>query len=137
MGCGQCVPACPHDAIEAHGDLARAAAVAAGGNGALILAPEAAAHFYPAKPEQVVNACQAAGFRVVTRGVIGVQVSTGALSKEAAQAHGLPNTNGAVLSQITAGGPAAKAGLEPGDVIVEFNGRPVIDSDALVAMVVP
>ena len=72
----------------------------------------------------------------VTRGVIGVQVSTGALSKEAAEAHGLPNTNGAVLSQITAGGPAAKAGLEPGDVIVEFNGRPVIDSDALVAMVV-
>ncbi|MCA1652343.1 MAG: PDZ domain-containing protein [Acidobacteria bacterium] len=72
----------------------------------------------------------------VTRGVIGVQVSTGALSKEAAQAHGLPNTNGAVLSQITPGGPAAKAGLEPGDVIVEFNGRPVTDSDALVAMVV-
>ncbi|MEO6067594.1 MAG: diguanylate cyclase [Gemmatimonadota bacterium] len=71
VGCGQCVPACPHNAIEAHGDLARAAAVAAGGIGALILAPEAAAHFYPAKPEQVVNACQAAGFRVVTRGVIG------------------------------------------------------------------
>jgi diguanylate cyclase (GGDEF)-like protein len=71
VGCGQCVPACPHNAIEAHGDLARAAAVAAGGMGALILAPEAAVHFYPAKPEQVVNACQAAGFRVVTRGVIG------------------------------------------------------------------
>ena len=71
VGCGQCVPACPHGAIAAHGDLARAAAVAAGGIGALILAPEAAAHFYPAKPEQVVNACQAAGFRVVTRGVIG------------------------------------------------------------------
>jgi diguanylate cyclase (GGDEF)-like protein len=71
VGCGQCVPACPHGAIAAQGDLARAAAVAAGGNGALILAPEAAAHFYPAKPEQVVNACQAAGFRVVTRGVIG------------------------------------------------------------------
>ena len=71
VGCGQCVPACPHGAIAAHGDLARAAAVAAGGIGALILAPEAAAHFYPAKPEQVVNACQAAGFRVVTRGVLG------------------------------------------------------------------
>jgi serine protease Do len=32
--------------------------------------------------------------------------------------------------------PAAKAGLERGDVIVEYNGRPVVDSDALVAMVV-
>ena len=71
VGCGLCVPACPHGAIAFSGDLARAATVAAGGNGALILAPEAAAHFYPAKPEQVVNACQAAGFRVVTRGVIG------------------------------------------------------------------
>jgi diguanylate cyclase (GGDEF)-like protein len=30
-----------------------------------------AAHFYPASPEQVVNACYAAGFRVVNRGVLG------------------------------------------------------------------
>jgi serine protease Do len=37
---------------------------------------------------------------------------------------------------VRPGGPASKAGLEPGDVIVEFNGRPVKDSDALVAMVV-
>ena len=33
--------------------------------------PESAAHFYPATPEQVINACYAAGFRAVTRGVIG------------------------------------------------------------------
>src|SRR5262249_60189869 len=46
-------------------------AVAARGGGVLILSPEAAAHFYPATPEQVVNACYAAGFRVVSRGVIG------------------------------------------------------------------
>ncbi len=69
--CGLCVPACPHDAIEVTGELGRAMAVAARGGGVLILAPEAAAHFYPATPEQVVNACYAAGFRMVTRGVIG------------------------------------------------------------------
>ena len=46
-------------------------AVAARGGGTLILSPEVAAHFYPATPEQVVNACYAAGFRNVTRGVIG------------------------------------------------------------------
>ena len=34
------------------------------------------------------------------------------------------------------GGAAAKAGIEPGDVIVEFNGRPVTNSDELVKMVV-
>jgi serine protease Do len=72
----------------------------------------------------------------VTRGVIGVQVSKDPISKEAAAAFGLPSTNGAVLSSVTPGKPADKAGLQPGDVIVELNGRPVVDSDALVAMVV-
>ena len=72
----------------------------------------------------------------VTRGVIGVQVQRDPLTKETAQALGLPNTNGAVLSLVSPDGPAAKAGLEPGDVIVEYNGRPVEDSDALVGMVV-
>ena len=38
--------------------------------------------------------------------------------------------------RVIPGGPADKAGLEPGDVIIEFNGRPVADSDALVNMVV-
>lgn len=69
--CGLCVPACPHSAIEVTGELGRAMAVAARGGGVLILSPEAAAHFYPATPEQVVNACYAAGFRVVNRGVLG------------------------------------------------------------------
>ncbi len=72
----------------------------------------------------------------VTRGVIGVQVQRDRITKETAAALGLSNTSGAVLSTISPGGPAAKAGLEPGDVIVEYNGRPVTDSDALVAMVV-
>jgi diguanylate cyclase (GGDEF)-like protein len=45
--------------------------VVARGGGVLILTPEAAAHFYPATPEQVINACYAAGFRVVNRGVVG------------------------------------------------------------------
>jgi serine protease Do len=72
----------------------------------------------------------------VTRGVIGVQVRRDPLTKEQAEAFGLPNTTGAVLSTVNPNGPADKAGLEPGDVIVEFNGRPVPDSDALVSMVV-
>ena len=69
--CGECVPACPHDAITAGGELGRALEVAARGEGILILGPESAAHFFPATPEQVVNACYAAGFRVVSRGVLG------------------------------------------------------------------
>lgn len=71
IACGECLPACPHQAIHASGEIGRALTVAARGDGILILSPEAAAHFYPATPEQVVNACYAAGFRAVHRGVIG------------------------------------------------------------------
>jgi diguanylate cyclase (GGDEF)-like protein len=69
--CGQCVPACPHDAVKVNGEIGRALAIASGGDGFLILSPESVAHFYPATPEQVINACYAVGFRSVTRGVIG------------------------------------------------------------------
>ena len=69
--CGQCLPACPHHAIKVNGEIGRALAIASQGDGVLILSPESVAHFYPATPEQVINACYEAGFRAVTRGVIG------------------------------------------------------------------
>jgi serine protease Do len=72
----------------------------------------------------------------VTRGVIGVNVRTYPLTKEDARAFGLPNTNGAVIVAVIEGQPAAKAGLQRGDVITEFNGKPVADNEALVGMVV-
>jgi len=72
----------------------------------------------------------------ISRGVIGVSISRDPITKEVAKELGLPNTNGAVISSVSPNTPAAKAGLERGDVIVEFNGRPVTDSDSLVAMVV-
>jgi serine protease Do len=72
----------------------------------------------------------------ITRGVIGVEVNVDPLSKEVAEGLGLPSSSGALLRTVRPAGPAGKAGLEAGDVIVEFNGRPVKDSDALVAMVV-
>jgi diguanylate cyclase (GGDEF)-like protein len=68
---GSCLPECPHDAIRAVGDLARAEELARTGAAVLILAVEAAAHFYPNTPEQVVNACYKAGFRAVHHGVLG------------------------------------------------------------------
>ena len=72
----------------------------------------------------------------VVRGVIGVLVSADPITKEVAQGLGLPGPGGALLSQIKPGDPADKAGLQPGDVIVEFNGRPVADNEALVNYVV-
>ena len=72
----------------------------------------------------------------ISRGVIGVEISRDPLTKELAKELGLPNTNGAVVSSVTPDSPAEKAGLRRGDVIVEYNGRPVTDSDSLVNMVV-
>ncbi|HWN18414.1 MAG TPA: diguanylate cyclase [Gemmatimonadales bacterium] len=69
--CGQCLQACPHGAVKVNGEIGRALAIAAQGDGVLILSPESVAHFYPATPEQVINACYVAGFRAVTRGIIG------------------------------------------------------------------
>jgi diguanylate cyclase (GGDEF)-like protein len=69
--CGQCLPACPHGAVKVNGEIGRALAIASQGDGVLILSPESVAHFYPATPEQLINACYEAGFRSVTRGVIG------------------------------------------------------------------
>src|SRR5688572_9910840 len=72
----------------------------------------------------------------VTRGVIGIRVDRDGVTKDVAQAMGLPSASGAMLATVTPGGPADRAGLQPGDIITEFNGRPVADSEALVNMVV-
>jgi serine protease Do len=72
----------------------------------------------------------------VVRGRIGVQVQRDPLTQRAAQSLGLPDTTGAVVSSVNDGGPADKAGLRPGDVVTEYNGKPVEDSDDLVSMVV-
>ncbi len=72
----------------------------------------------------------------VTRGVIGVGVSRDPITKEMGQALGLPNAGGALLTTVNPDEPAARAGLQRGDVIVEFNGRPVADNGALVDLVV-
>ena len=72
----------------------------------------------------------------VIRGVIGVEVSIDHLTSETAKAFGLPSTNGALITKVNPNRPADKAGMQPGDVVVEFAGKPVKDSDSLVAMVV-
>src|SRR5450755_3655312 len=52
----------------------------------------------------------------VTRGRIGVQIQE--VSKETADAFGLPKAGGALVNSVEKGGPADKAGVESGDIIV-------------------
>jgi len=52
-----------------------------------------------------------------------------------ADSFGLPQPEGALVSTIEKGGPAEKAGIEPGDVILKLNGQPLTDSNELPSMV--
>jgi serine protease Do len=70
----------------------------------------------------------------VQRGVIGVQVT--AVPQDALAEFGLKQRRGALVGSVTRGRPAAKAGIEPGDIILEFNGKAVKNRDELVATVV-
>jgi len=58
----------------------------------------------------------------VTRGWIGVE--PGELSPELARTFGLQATQGVIITGVLQGGPAASAGIRPGDVIVQVNGKP-------------
>jgi serine protease Do len=69
----------------------------------------------------------------VSRGYLGVQV--GNIDYEQQQAFGLASRDGALVSSVEAGTPAANAGLQHGDVIVEVDGKPVKDTRQLISYV--
>ena len=62
----------------------------------------------------------------VRRGALGAQAQD--LTPELAAAFNIERQQGAVVTQVTSGSPAHKAGLQAGDVITELNGRPVQDA---------
>lgn len=69
----------------------------------------------------------------VTRGRIGVQI--GQVTKEVAESIGLGKAQGALVSGVEAGSPADKAGLEAGDIITRFDGKPIEKSSDLPRLV--
>jgi len=69
----------------------------------------------------------------VVRGWLGVEIQE--ITPELAQSFGLSQAEGALVANVESGSPAAKAGVERGDVIVKFNGRTVADQHALPEMV--
>ncbi|MCX8030883.1 MAG: DegQ family serine endoprotease [Thermodesulfovibrionales bacterium] len=69
----------------------------------------------------------------VTRGWIGVTIQE--LTPEIAQKFGLKSSEGVLITDIAKGSPAHHAGLMRGDIILEFNDRPVKDASLLRNMV--
>jgi serine protease Do len=57
------------------------------------------------------------------RGWLGVRIQT--VTDEIAEGFGLSETTGALVAEVTKGGPAEAAGIMPGDVILSFNSRQV------------
>jgi serine protease Do len=69
----------------------------------------------------------------VTRGRLGVGIQD--VNQALAESFGLKKTAGALVTSVEKDSPAAKAGLEPGDVIVRYNGKDVNTSAQLPVLV--
>jgi len=69
----------------------------------------------------------------VTRGYLGVRPRN--LDQELAKQFKVPDTAGALVQDVIAGGPADKAGIKNGDVIRKLNGQQVDDADQFTALV--
>ena len=72
-------------------------------------------------------------YGVTKRGWLGVRVQQ--VTDDVAEGLSLPNSNGALVADVTPGGPAAKAGMQVGDLITGFDGKPIPDSRALPRLV--
>lgn len=65
----------------------------------------------------------------ITRGRIGVVIQP--VTKELADGFGLSKPQGALVNSVEKGGPADKGGIEAGDVILRFDGKPITASEDL------
>jgi serine protease Do len=81
--------------------------------------------------KEVLPSLRTAGF--VTRGWLGVVIQR--ITPDLKDAMNLPSTDGALVSRVDPKGPAKTAGIERGDVIVRFDGRPIKEMDELPRLV--
>ncbi len=75
----------------------------------------------------VVNQIKSQGY--VSRGWLGVSIQN--VTRELAESFGMKKPQGALIAQVMADSPALKGGLQPGDIILEFNGKKVENSSSL------
>ena len=69
----------------------------------------------------------------VTRGWIGVEIQE--ITPELAESFKLPRGQGAIIAGVMRGGPADKAGIRPGDVLMQVEGKAVNDSAGMLGLI--
>ena len=69
----------------------------------------------------------------VTRGWVGIEVQE--ITPEIAESFGLKSTDGALIAGVLRNGPADRAGIRPGDVLIAVGGKPVKDSSSLLNLI--
>jgi serine protease Do len=69
----------------------------------------------------------------VTRGMLGVQVQN--VTPELAKSFGMAEPMGALVAEVNPGTPAEKAGIQRGDIILEFNGHKIHEMNELPRLV--
>lgn len=70
---------------------------------------------------------------VVTRGWIGVEVQD--ITAELAESFRLPSPSGTLIAGVLRGGPADRAGVKPGDILIAVESRPVVDSTTMLNLI--
>lgn len=68
-----------------------------------------------------------------SHGRMGVSIQE--VTRDMAEAFGLPKPGGALVNSVEPNGPAARGGIEPGDVILRFDGKPISTSSDLPRLV--
>ena len=76
----------------------------------------------------------------VTRGYIGVILNPGEVTEEMAKSFGRPEAGGILIADVQKDGPAEKAGIQSGDILIELSGKKIKDNTSFrneVARILP
>ena len=69
----------------------------------------------------------------VTRGWIGIEAQD--ITPELAESFKLKQAHGSLIAGVLRGSPAERAGLKPGDILLEIDGREVLDSSTMLNLI--
>ena len=112
------------------GPLVTSDGLVAGVNTAIIRGGQGIAFSVPINTARAVVSALIRDGRV-RRAVLGLSAQTTAIPRRLVHDHGLPYGDGVLISEVQPGSAADTAGLQPGDILIDFGGTPIHSIDAL------